>query len=524
MVVSKKTRAAAKNMKRTNSHLSTDAPEKSAKEPQGRSNKRQKVEADALAVSKVSKSAAKETQAKKEAKVKTEAKKKGNVKANKSAKGTKRKSIEGAGKAIHWIPKRVHKGEEREVFERSKASGKAFVFGNGDCGQLGLGTDMIERKKPFMVGKGDEDRFGKEVIVDIASGGLHTIAITNEGKLWSWGCNDQRALGRGGEEYLPGKVEGVEDVEFVKVACGDSVTVGLTVDGKVYAWGTFRSAEGIMGYSENTKIQSVPLQIPELTNEKIVDISAGVDHVVALSAYGEVYCWGNGQQFQLGRRVLERRKKAGLVPERLKLKDIVKIGTGAYHSFAYSSDGVLYSWGLNNFNQCGLRTADGGNNEVIVEPTEVASLKGQKLVKMAGGEHHSLVMNDQGELFAFGRSDSSQTGLPPSEQNAQSNEDSSENKDGEELSVHKKSVKLPTKIPNIPKVIDFSCGSNHNLAITEDKKLYSWGYGEMLQCGNGEEEDVSTPTLVEGQKIDGLEILKISAGGQHSAIVVSTSS
>ncbi|KAJ2335545.1 hypothetical protein GGI00_001299, partial [Coemansia sp. RSA 2681] len=68
-------------------------------------------------------------------------------------------------------------------------------------------------------------------------------------------------------------------------------------------------------------------------------------------------------------------------------------------------------------------------------------------------------------------------------------------------------------------VADFACGSNHNIALAGDARAYTWGYGEMLQLGNAEEEDVAEPLLLEGQKIDGKRILKVAAGGQHSVVL-----
>ena len=56
--------------------------------------------------------------------------------------------------------------------------GKVFVFGTGDTGQLGLGDEMLERKKPMPLNAFDNDQ-----IVDVVSGGMHSIAITSEGKV-----------------------------------------------------------------------------------------------------------------------------------------------------------------------------------------------------------------------------------------------------------------------------------------------------------------------------------------------------
>lgn len=54
-----------------------------------------------------------------------------------------------------------------------------MTFGQGDMGQLGLGEDIAERKKPFPVG-GDLE--GKK-IVQVMCGGMHTVVLTEDGQV-----------------------------------------------------------------------------------------------------------------------------------------------------------------------------------------------------------------------------------------------------------------------------------------------------------------------------------------------------
>lgn len=101
-----------------------------------------------------------------------------------------------------------------------------------------------------------------------------------------------------------------------------------------------------------------------LQQHEFINIACGTDHILALSKTGVVYAWyvlacrysilacslvstisrGNGQQAQLGRKIIERRKTSGLEPERLALRNIVCIGSGSYHSFAVDKAGVVYAW------------------------------------------------------------------------------------------------------------------------------------------------------------------------------------
>lgn len=68
---------------------------------------------------------------------------------------------------------------------------------------------------------------------------------------------------------------------------------------------------------------------------------------MALTTDGRVWTWGNGEQAQLGRKIIERHKTNGLTPTQLALKHIVLIGAGSYHSFAVDSIGIVWAWGLN---------------------------------------------------------------------------------------------------------------------------------------------------------------------------------
>lgn len=125
----------------------------------------------------------------------------------------------------------------------STVVGQVFVVGSGDCGQLGLGTDVLERESPALL------RFFDQLdIVGVYAGGMHNVALSLHGSVYSWGCNDHHALGRAGEETQPLQIVALKNHVVVRVACGDSVSCFLTAQGCVYACGTFRNAAGILGF------------------------------------------------------------------------------------------------------------------------------------------------------------------------------------------------------------------------------------------------------------------------------------
>lgn len=179
--------------------------------------------------------------------------------------------------------------------------------------------------------------------------------------------------------------------------------------------------EGVLGFDGipgHSPFQFTPIPLASLQRAKVqvTQVSCGENHVLALTTTGHVYVWGSGQQNQLGRRILARRQLNGLEPERLGLRNIVHVAAGVYHSFAVDSNGTVWSWGLNTFHQTGLTPARGGDEDMVMVPAQVDALSpehhnGAKVISISGGEHHSLFLFDNGEVWGCGRSDSHQLGI-----------------------------------------------------------------------------------------------------------------
>lgn len=181
------------------------------------------------------------------------------------------------------------------LLQRPNVVGSALACGQGDMGQLGLGDDetKMERKRPALVEAVSN-------VVAVCAGGMHNLVLTSEGKVFSFGCNDEGALGRDssveGSEFEPQEVELPGKV--VKMSAGDSHSACLLEDGRVFAWGSFRDSHGNMGLSlEGNK----RLPVDVLPNTTCCDIASGSDHLAMLTCSGLVYTVGCGEQGQLGR-------------------------------------------------------------------------------------------------------------------------------------------------------------------------------------------------------------------------------
>ncbi|ODV77793.1 RCC1/BLIP-II protein [Suhomyces tanzawaensis NRRL Y-17324] len=416
-----------------------------------------------------------------------------------------------------------------------------FVWGTGSMCELGLGpsakTKEVKRPRlnPFLT----SEKLGGTHIVDFAVGGMHTLALDGLNRVWSWGGNDSGVLGRDTSqakevlksaddqdeddedgdlneaESTPGLVTGLpKDGKIVQLAATDNLSVALFDNGEVYAWGCFRCNEGLLGFLRNEiKIQKTPLKIAELKN--IVQLAAGKDHLLALDSKGIVYAWGNGQQYQLGRRVLERHRYRTLEPQQFGLFNIKYIASGDFHCFAIDHDDKVYAWGLNQFGQCALTDENGDleDGSTISKPTVVDSLSNKNIVEIAAGEHHTLAVTENGDALAWGRYDMKEVGISKNDLPESTFKDQHGNP---------RSIPTPTKLKFIKddsgiKIKSVGAGSHHSFAITDDGFVYAWGFGDTYGPGLGPlDEDVETPTRIVNTATKYHDIELIGAGGQFS--------
>lgn len=319
---------------------------------------------------------------------------------------------------------------------------------------------------------------------------------------------------------------------------------------------------GFDGTDGAEKTQFLPVALPALTKHSFSQVACGSDHVLALTVDGIVFSWGNGQQGQLGRRIIERRKTNGLTPERLMLKNIVTIGACSYHSFAIDKRGEVWAWGLNTLNQLGVATSE----DTVTMPTNVPSLSpkrlgGARVMQAHGGEHHSLFLLDDGRVFGAGRCDGCELGI--ADEHAAMKEIVAKRnawaakRDKElvgEMAAYEKRMEakraasggdamamviseedMPPRrgpppdeyvsepvhipFPNDAPIVSIACGARHNLAIDKQGVVYSWGFGVSCQLGQGEEEQMETPTPVRSKQLAPYSTVAGTAGGQHCILL-----
>lgn len=392
-----------------------------------------------------------------------------------------------------------------EIPSAPKKRGRVLACGQGDVGQLGLGEDVVETSKfKYVTALGDK-------IVDVYAGGMHTIALDSSGKVWTFGCNDEGALGRAtsgeSEEGTPGAVR--LPAPAVAIAAGDSHSAALLNSGDVYAWGAFRDSHGSMGLvvrGREGKSCREPVHVD--IGETAVAIASGGDHLVILSASGGVYTMGCGEQGQLGRlsqRSASRDARQGfsalLVPSKVTLKaGGARIWAGYHATFVLDNNDKMLAWGLNNYGQLGITGEK--RKTAIFSPTECDAFTSQQCgwVRVACGQHHSLALDNNGQVYAIGRCEYGRLGLGDRAGDAE--------------------VLEPIPALQNKKVISIAAGTSNSFAVTDSGSVVSWGMGSEGQLGTGACNDAAEPTAAVTPALADRTPLHVSAGGQHTVLLV----
>ena len=144
----------------------------------------------------------------------------------------------------------------------------------------------------------------------------------------------------------------------------------------------------------------------ELENKSVMQVAAGDEHSVFVTADGLVYACGLNDNGQLGVGDTEDRLVPTLVTGQLQGKTAVYVAAGDHHTLCITGDGSLFSWGRNVKGRLGV-----GDTEDKNAPTLVTELQGKRVVHVAAGEFHTICNTSNGSVFTWGAGASGQLGL-----------------------------------------------------------------------------------------------------------------
>lgn len=334
-----------------------------------------------------------------------------------------------------------------------------------------------------------------EAVVDV--GKNHFLVLKEDGSVWGWGDHKYGQLGANGSTTstpIPIQEENGNRLLNIKaIAAGGNHSVALfekiDKDGKlitkVLTWGD--NTFGQLGHSLDNSMSKLPQEVVGLTT-RIIAIAAGDNHTLAVDESGQVWAWGRNAFGQLG---LGEKDKNNFSPEPLKTpvkvkglpNSIVAVATGAEHSVALDSNGTVWAWGRNTAGQLG----NGTTTNVNPEPTEVLGLS--NIVEIAAGANHTLALKqDSTNVYAWGSNAYGQLG------------------DG-----GLESKLRPVQVKDMSKVKMVASGDNHTITVKEDGTVWMWGKNTS---GTGSSR--TTPIEVKGL----INAIAIGGGGDSNTLAV----
>lgn len=196
----------------------------------------------------------------------------------------------------------------RSIFALT-ADNKLYGWGDGEYGQLGNGQAghgpgvrlpqvvLAAEEPPSLNGrpqsmvKMTQDGLLRDV-VDVASGRCFTLALKEDGSLYSFGLNRHGECAQPDAEIcvLPSRIAALDSVR--QIAAGMNHGAVLKSDGTVWTWGYNKlMGEGVLG-TPVMDFTSIPVQVASLP--KIERIYSGLNHMLALAVDGSLWGWGNG--------------------------------------------------------------------------------------------------------------------------------------------------------------------------------------------------------------------------------------
>lgn len=307
---------------------------------------------------------------------------------------------------------------------------------------------------------------------DIICGNAYTLGISNN-YLYGWGDNGYYRL----SNTLPYKVLAPSLLDknnnWTKIDAKYNWSLAMNNQNQLYVWG--------YGYS------GVPNKI---NNQTWKDFSAGYDHGLAIDNSGYLFSWGRNNYGQLGNGRISSTSSG--ITQIGTDNNWVAVSAGNHHSLAINSNGELFGWGHNGSKQLAINTSQ------TTFPNPVKINSNYYWTKIYAGLNTSFAINQQGQLFSWGRNNYGVLGH----------------------SISTGIVATITQVGLSDNWRSVSSSSVHTVAINNNNELYSWGSNNGSQLGNGSSSNTANITQYKVTSIDGDQWSKASAGTNHTAAIL----
>ncbi|KAK2968546.1 hypothetical protein RJ640_009391 [Escallonia rubra] len=374
-------------------------------------------------------------------------------------------------------------------------------------------------------------------IVKAAAGWAHCVSVTEDGEVYTWGWKEcvpsgkvfaDPSMGLSLEKDISERQSSFLTEQVSPRSQGsrssggtasgmDSRGVGEEGAKRRRVSATKQAAESSSSGDET--LSALPCLVTLSPGVRIATVAAGGRHTLALSDIGQVWGWGYGGEGQLGlgsriRMVSSPHpvpcidssplgKDRSTAPSRGSMGSeghgfrvpgnyVKEIACGGRHSAVITDAGALLTFGWGLYGQCGQ-----GSTDDELSPVCVSSLLGIRIEHVAAGLWHTVCISADGDVYAFGGNQFGQLGTGADQ------------------------------AETLPRLLDapgfesmqaqrVSCGARHSAVVTEDGKVFCWGWNKYGQLGLGDVIDRNIPTQV---AVDGCVPKNIACGWWHTLLL-----
>ncbi|XP_070647001.1 probable E3 ubiquitin-protein ligase HERC6 isoform X3 [Bos indicus] len=235
----------------------------------------------------------------------------------------------------------------------------------------------------------------------VSCGKEHSLAVCHKGRVFAWGAASEGQLGIGEFKettFIPKKIKTLAGIKIIQVACGHYHSVALSEDGQVFSWGT--NSHGQLGLGKEFPSQASPQRVRSLEGIPLAQVAAGGHHSFALSLSGTSFGWGSNSAGQLalsGNNAPVQRYKPVSIGA-LKTLGVVSISCGYKHTAVLTQDGKVFTFGDNSYGQLGHDPTAEKRGPQLVERIEglVSQID-------CGSDHTLAYIYTTGQVVSFGR-------------------------------------------------------------------------------------------------------------------------
>jgi alpha-tubulin suppressor-like RCC1 family protein len=295
------------------------------------------------------------------------------------------------------------------------------------------------------------------------------------------------------------------------VACGDDFTIALTDNGDVWSWG--EGEDGQLGLG-TTGHQNKPAWVGgrDVFKEPVVLLAAGSTHAACVTSKGVLYTWGNGKHGELGDGFQEIR----LNPQQINLathggEPAVMVSCGASHTVVLTEAGCVWTCGDGRYGKLGH-----GNDKLQLTLKLVSILEGSRPVRMsmvASGCHHNVALTSGGQVFTWGRAKFGSLGVTESSVVCSIYGESEIFTEDRfvPIQVARSSVETGECFGGAQPLM-IAAGGSHTVVVMKESSPWVWGKGRSGQLGLGNRDNFYAPQSLPAQAFQGTQVLAAHCG------------